>query len=431
MSDDAANGQNPDDAGDGQNPDDAAGGQNPQDAAEGQSPQDSADGQSPQDNADGQSLQSNADGQDPAPGSVFSLGWLMAQLFGAPQNESEASSSRQSPPRLPTVTELSEDEQMKLAFAELDDLLGARKGLSESVKAAWAAPEHHGYPDAVRALHVANLGQFAEDLKQISAYQLGVALRDMCSLPDQPPGHTPPKQERAQFLQNFDRRRLATVQTWLAQADGALPAKSAATVSRSVQHWQDWADVWASTNASHLDNAWKEERPYVVDALRAQGRSWHALLAGQTDTSGQTSVEAWVEAGESILRSVRMLGVRILRRFWPVVAVILAITGALLYLVSANTQGATTVWASLVTVAGSFGVSGASLRAAAKKSVSGIEADLERAAILDAQAWAVTWLPTLPASAGRLQQSMQQARLRRRGVAAPQARKGLEAAVQP
>jgi len=87
--------------------------------------------------------------------------------------------------------------------------------------------------------------------------------------------------------------------------------------------------------------------------------------------------------------------------------------------------------ASLVTVAGSFGVSGAGLRAAAKKSVSGIEADLERAAILDAQAWAVTWLPTLPPSASRLQESVQRYQLRRRGVAAPHAPKGLEKAVQP
>ena len=116
-------------------------------------------------------------------------------------------------------------------------------------------------------------------------------------------------------------------------------------VSRSLQHWQDWADVWAGANASRLDAAWTQARPYLVNALRAQGRSWQALLAGQTDTSGQTSVEAWVEARESILRSVQMLGRRILRRFWLVVVVILAVTGGLLYVVSAKTQGATTVWA--------------------------------------------------------------------------------------
>jgi hypothetical protein len=133
----------------------------------------------------------------------------------------------------------------------------------------------------------------------------------------------------------------------------------------------------------------------VAAALQTQGQAWHALLAGQTDISGQTSVDAWVEASESILRSIRVLTLRILEWFWPVVVIILAVTGGLLFLVGANAQGTSKVWASVVTVAGAFGLSGASLRAAAKRSVSGIEEDFVAAAKLDAKAWGVTWLPTL------------------------------------
>jgi hypothetical protein len=113
----------------------------------------------------------------------------------------------------------------------------------------------------------------------------------------------------------------------------------------------------------------------VAGALPTQGQAWHALLAGRTDISGQTSVDAWVEASESILRSIRVLTLRILERFWPVVVIILAVTGGLLFLVGANAQGTSKVWVIVVTVAGAFGLSGASLRAAAKKSVSGIEED--------------------------------------------------------
>jgi hypothetical protein len=160
----------------------------------------------------------------------------------------------------------------------------------------------------------------------------------------------------------------------------------------------------------------------VAAALATQGQAWHALLAGQTDISGQTSVDAWVEAGESILRSTRLLGLRILRRFWPVVVIILAATGVLLYVVSANATGTSAVWASLVTVAGAFGVSGASLRAAAKRAFSGLEQDLTRAAVTDARAWSVTWLPTLP------QGFMQRHELRSRGVDVPHVKKGLESA---
>jgi hypothetical protein len=217
MPDDAANGQSSDAAGNGQSSDAAGNGQNAEDAAGAQSPQ------------------NEADHQAPAWGSMFSLGWLMAGLFDAPQNESEAPSSGQSLSHLPTVTELSEGEQMDLAFTELDDLLGGPQGSSQSVRAAWAAGQPGGYADAVLALHVANLGHFAEDLEQLGAYQLGVALRDMCGLLDSPLSHPAADEQSAQFLQIFDRRRLATVQMWLAQAGGALPAESAATVSRSLQ----------------------------------------------------------------------------------------------------------------------------------------------------------------------------------------------------
>ncbi len=369
----------------------------------------------------------------PAPGTVFSLGWLMAQLFSAPEDDGGTAggsgpgpaAAAVLPGHLPTVAELGQGERMTLAFAELEDLLGARQGLVAALETTWAAIGHAGYGDAVLTLHKDNISVFAHDQKQLSAYQLGAALSDMCWLPDKPPSSQSQsaRQESAQFLQEFERHRLATVQTWLAEAGSELPGSSGGIVSRSLQNWQNWADV----NASSLDSGWAAARPAVVDALRAQARAWHAALSGRTDTSGQTSVGAWVEAGESILRTTRMLGLRTLRRFWPVVAVILAATGGLLYLAIANTQGTASVWASVVTVAGAFGISGASLRAAAKKAAGSIEKDVTAAAVLDAQAWAVTWLPTLPQ--GLLQQTVRQIRLRRRGVAAPQAKKGLDQAI--
>ena len=52
--------------------------------------------------------------------------------------------------------------------------------------------------------------------------------------------------------------------------------------------------------------------------------------------------------------------------------------------------------------------------------VGGIELDLRNAATLEARAWGVTWLPTLP------QSRVQRYRLASRGVAAPQVKKGLK-----
>jgi hypothetical protein len=383
---------------------------------------------------DGASSQDAGDqDQKPAPGAAFSLGWLMSQLFGPLRPP--APPSQPSPPptvvlvpaasapgtpavptasaHLPAVGELSTDEQTDLAVRELGILLqdsapALTSSDGQAVQDAWDKREFAPFVTAVQGLHYKILRQLTGDEQRLSAYQLGSALSDMCRLPTDADADV--------FLQQFGRARLATLQDWLAKSSGVLPALSAPTVSRSLQNWQDWADV----NASNLAGGWAGDRAVVATALQTQGGAWHALLAGETDISGQTSIDAWVEAGESILRSTRMLGLRILRRFWPVVVIILAATGGLLYVVSANTQGASAVWASLVTVAAAFGVSGASLRAAAKTAAGDIEEGLTHAAEMDARAWSVTWLPTLP------QGLMQRHELRSRGVDTPHVKKGLE-----
>jgi len=135
---------------------------------------------------------------------------------------------------------------------------------------------------------------------------------------------------------------------------------------------------------------------------------------------GQISEDAWVRAGQSIARSAGLLIKTILRRFWPIVVVIAAATAGLLYLAIANSGGTAKVWTSLVTVTAALGVSGASLRSATLKAASGIEQDIWHTAALDARAWGVTWLPTLP------QSPLKRFRLSSRGVAAPKIHTRLE-----
>jgi hypothetical protein len=345
-----------------------------------------------------------AGNQVPPTGSMFSLGWLMAQLYGPLLRRRGGNDQA----HLPTVAELDPAGYTDLEFLALETLLKPFPDLSDAdLKAAWNTDGHQGFQDAVRALHLKLLEKLAGD-RQLSAYQLGRALSDTCWLPDKDKG-------AEFFLRQFGRYRLATLQSWLTEASGVLPARSAATVSRSLQNWQDWADI----NASQVTSGWETAHRSVVSALRSQAPAWHALLAGETDISGQTSADAWVLAGQSILRTTRLLVLTILRRFWPVVLVVAAVTGGLLYLVTANTSGTATVWTSLVTVAAAFGVSGASLRATALKAADGIEQDIRDAAALDACAWSVTWLPMLP------QSRRQRRRLASRGVAAPQVMKGL------
>lgn len=342
----------------------------------------------------------------PPMGSVFELGWLMAQLFGPLQHRRGGDVST----HLPTVSELDPDNYMNLAFLELERLLKPYENLSNAdIKAAWDSPEHEGFTAAVQTLHLKILAQFVDDPPQLNAYQLGRALSDTCWLPDEKTG--------GDFvLREFNRYRLATLQAWLAGASNTLPELSAATVSRSLQNWQDWVDI----NASAIRDGWATTHTSVVAALRTQASAWHALLAGPTDASGQLSVDAWVHAGQSLLRTTRLLMLTILRRFWLIVVIVAGATGGLLYLAIAYSSGTAKVWTSLVTVAAALGVTGASVRAAATKAAGTIEQDIRNAATLDARAWAATWLPTLP------QSRLQKYRLASRGVAVPQAKRGLE-----
>ena len=352
-------------------------------------------------------------------GSVFSLGWLMARLFGPleqPDNKTWT--------HLPALPELGTDDYVDLAFAELDKLLSLLPGglSGADVRTAWKADAHTGFTAAVGRLHLEILQALTTDHQQLGAYQLGRALSDICWLPGQLAGQP----DGGKFvLAEFGRQPMAALQTWLAQASAVLPPQSAATVSRSLQNWQDWADV----NADVVQGNWSDKSSptsaTVVQALRTQGSVWYALLSGGTDMDGQLSVDAWIQAGQSIAKMTGQLVRTILRRFWPAVVIVALVTAGLLFLAIDKSAGTAKVWASLVTVAAAFGVTGASVRVAAKKAADGLEEDVEHAAALDARAWSVTWLPALP------QGLTKRGRLAHRGVAAPQIKSNLENTAPP
>jgi hypothetical protein len=347
--------------------------------------------------------------QAPPAGAAFSLGWLMAQMFGPLSQRPGSDTDTQA--HLPTVFELDTEKYAGLTFLELEKLLASFGNPSDAdLKKAWSTPGHVGFSDEVMILHLEILHQLADDPQQLSAYQLGLTLFDTCV----PPTGTA---DATFVLQQFSRSRLATMQAWLAEASSVLLPQAGATVSRSLQNWQDWADI----NASQLNSGATATNDAVAEALGAQASAWHALLSGETNLNGELSADAWVQAGQSILRTIRLLTLTIVRRFWVALLVVAAATGGLLYLATANTSGTATVWTSLVTVAAAFGVTGAGLRATALKTAGGIEDDIKNAAELDARAWSVTWLPNLK------QGPVQRYRLASRGVGAPQVKKGIPA----
>jgi hypothetical protein len=398
----------------------------------------------------------------PPPGSIFSLGWLMAELFDPRRR---VSTMVRQPPfdadvQLPQVSDLGSDPMLVFLAAELTELVwwypklkppaAAVTRETDKLKAAvatesasvgdaaaaadgdvTAAAEAAGTGTAFSAaalltavseLNQAILDHFADAPERLSAYQLGLALSDLTWLARKPePGTQGSAASRPSALVGlFSRGQLAAIKTLLNGAGSQLPRSAATVVSQSLDNWADWLDVNAASFTESGADAWSAKGDVVLSALRVQGWVWHSVLIADPDVSVDPSMGAWVQAGSSIARATAMISGVILRRFWPLVLIALAVLGGLLALVIINLSGASQVWASLATVVAVVGASGVGLGNGVSSALDGVGYEIWNAAKLDASAWAVTWLPAMTST------TMERVRLERRGVAAPHIRKNLD-----
>ena len=409
----------------------------------------------------------------PPPGTIFSLGWLMAELFDPRRR---VSWTVRQPPfdadvQLPQVPDLGPDPKLVFLAAELTELVwwypklarpagavtretgklkaavaaesvtlgvaaadadtaGPADGgaaTAESTAAAEAADRRTAFSaaaflTAVSELNQAILDEFADTPERLSAYQLGLALSDLTWLPCKPePGMQGSAASRPSALINlFSRTQLAATKTLLNGAGSQLPTSAAAIVSQSLDNWADWLDVNAASFTEPGADAWSGKADVVLGALRVQGWVWYSVLIADPEVSAGPSMGAWVQAGSSIARASAKIAEVVLRRFWWLVLIALAVLGGLLALVIVNLSGASQVWASLATVAAVVGASGVGVGSGVSSAFDGIGSEIWSAARLDASAWNVTWLPAMTST------TVQRVRLDNRGVAAPRIRKNLD-----
>jgi hypothetical protein len=398
----------------------------------------------------------------PPPGTIFSLGWLMAALFDPRRRAGET--ARQLPfnqdVSLPQVPDLGPDPKLVFLAADLAEIvwwfpavaapaaevIGETDKLKAAIAAesvlvgdsaaaedaiAGAAAELAGGAaafseadllTAVSKLNQAILDEFADTPEPLSAYQLGLTLSDLTWLPYiAAPGQQESAASKPSALVGlFSRSQLAATKTLLNGAGAQLPPSAAAIVSQSLDNWADWLDVNAANFTAPGADAWSPRADVVLSALRIQGSVWYSVLIADPNVSVAPSMGAWVQAGSSIARATATISAVILRRFWPLVLIVVAALGGLLALIIVNLSGATQVWASLATVAAVAGAGGAGLAGGVSRALGGIGYEIWLAAKLDASAWSVTWLPAMTAT------TMQRVRLHNRGVAAPQIRKHLD-----
>jgi hypothetical protein len=388
----------------------------------------------------------------PPPGTIFSLGWLLAELFDPRRR---VSSTVRQPAfdagvQLPQVPDLGPDPKMVFLAAELTELVwwypklvgpaAAVTGETDKLKAIVAA-ESASVGDAAAAatdsvaafsaavllaavseLNQAILDEFADTPERLSAYQLGLALSDLTWLPckAESGAQGSAASRPSALIGLFSRAQLAATKTLLNGAGSQLPSSAAAVVSQSLDNWADWLDVNAASFTESGADAWSAKGDVVLAALRMQGSVWYSVLIADPDVSVAPSMGAWVQAGSSIARATAKISGVVLRRFWPLVLIALAVLGGLLALVIVNLSGASQVWASLATVAAVAAASGVGLGSGVSSAFDGVGYEIWSAAKLDASAWNVTWLPAMTSTA------MERVRLDSRGVAAPKIRKNLD-----
>ena len=409
----------------------------------------------------------------PPPGTIFSLGWLMAELFDPRRRVSSTvrQPSFDADVQLPQVPDLGPDAKLVFLAAELTELVwwyrklasqaAAVTGETDKLKAAVAAesvtlgeaaadadaagPADGGaamaesaaaaeatgggtafsaatFLAAVSELNQAILDEFADTPERLSAYQLGLALSDLTWLPRKPEPATQGSaaSRPSALVALFSRTQLAATKTLLSGAGSQLPPSAAAIVSQSLDNWADWLDVNAASFTESGADAWSGNADVVLDALRVQGWVWYSVLIADPEVSAAPSMGAWVQAGSSIARATAKITGVVLRRFWWLVLITLAVLGGLLALVIVNLSGAGQVWASLATVAAVVGASGVGVGSGVSSAFDGVGYEIWAAAKLDASAWNVTWLPAMTST------TVERVRLNSRGVAAPKIRKNLD-----
>jgi hypothetical protein len=373
----------------------------------------------------------------PPPGAIFEVGWLSAALFDPRRRVSVT--DRQPPfdpsVQLPQVGDLGADAKLVFYAAALTELTGwyphlvaatakvtaetDKKKPADPADPADSAPAAAPFDEAVFStalseLNEAVLDEFADDPERLSAYQLGLALSDLCWLPSL--GSATAGTGGASVLSVFSRSQVATIKMLLNGAGAQIPESSAAMVSKSLDNWAEWLDV----NAAKINGRSGNAASTVADALRLQGAVWHSVLIADPEVSIEPVMGAWVQAGSAIVRNAQLLTGTILRQFWPLVILALAVLGALLYLIISNLAGLGQVWASLAAVAAILGTASYGVGSGVSSAYDGVGYEIWAAAKLEAAAWNVTWLPALvPTVADRR-------KLSGRGVAAPQLRKRLD-----
>lgn len=326
-------------------------------------------------------------------------GWTMAVLYGT---ITDVSANRAT---LPTVNELVPAARRKVEKARLRHLLrhllpdfAGLAALAE-VTVRDGEQESHERRSRLQSLNLDILTALTATRPELqTAYELGRSLRDTA----QPPGGA------AGLRAQLARRRITTLQEWLATLAPEFPRRTAAVVAASLGRWSDLAEVTVGTTETSQRRPglpWLEQLPRqdkqvpiaesMCTYLLRQGDVWLRLLTGELATSGLLTPEGYVAAGEAALRRTGAIVRGIIKHYWPGLLCVALALGGTLSLAALYLSGAGRVWTSIAGIAGALGVSAQAIVGTSSRLAAEAERSVFAITEEDAMAWAITTMPPL------------------------------------
>lgn len=311
---------------------------------------------------------------------AITLGWYVAALAHPGQPRHTAAAARGDLGVLAAINDAQVVDfcgsHATVAFAKLKDLVEKttlslpEQQLQECLAAADADARRGAAGDLdSKALAVLS----ASDPRLGKAYAAGRALLSLTTRPD----------PDATLKSHLTGPAIAPVVAAVDDLGSALAPHAGHSVRASIHEWRASIET-RSEVAPEKQDTWLQ--------LARQGELWRALLSGEKDGPDMLEIDDYLDAAERLSRRMRTMAWTVLRRFWFVVLVVVALFGGgVALIVSTDTDAA--VVAGAGTILASLGLSWRGLG----RSLGGLAGKLERplwgAEIDTAITQAITLLP--------------------------------------
>jgi len=364
------------------------------------------------------------DTADPNVALAFALGWQMGELSLPPAPNDE---DQQATAELQGLGTLGQPRRIEILVAQVtagvarlhDPLAKARlDDIAALADLRERCLDEATRPGAVEQLHDELLSKLtAADFRLGKAYELGVALSNLCRVPATP-------DEIAGALREA---RVGSILRWLDDLATALPPHAGHSVAASLETWREWADPSDDRQAQRPGRRW--QRQVAADpALRAagmslrwrrQGELWRALLSGEKQGSEMLEIEDWLAAAHDFEGRIRRAALRVVTQMPIVVGLVVVLFGGGLALMI-DQQSRGWIVAGAASVLSALGLTWKGIGGSIGKLAAKLEQPLFGAATDTAIADAVTLLRadgTADAASGRVRRTHLAHRLRMRGAA--------------